>query len=196
MKYGIFTKPIHVEKIVNFLNLLNSNNIDEASDSSDTTGNTYYNDFEYIDYIISTNKKDIYAYDFDIGISYCWPWTIDVAYPQDLTVQATETGYREINKRTWYNYHPGPLPRYTGMESYAGAIHDMVESFGVTLHVMTMHLDRGPILQVKEFPLETIPVAINELGSITHYYLFQLFKQTIEILKHKPLTKEEFEKHV
>ena len=39
MKYGIFTKPIHVEKIVNYLN--------------------QYTD---MDYIISTVKAEIYGY--------------------------------------------------------------------------------------------------------------------------------------
>lgn len=146
MKYGIFTKPIHVEKIVNYLNQ-NTN----------------------LDYIISTNKYELYMYDFDIGISYCFPSLVDVNYPIP-------------NKRIWYNYHPAPLPEYEGANNYSDAIRDGVWKYAVTLHRMTMNLDRGEIIKRIDFPLQSIPVSTNELGSIAHYYLFQLFKETIESL--------------
>jgi len=56
VKFGIFTKPIHVEKIVNFLNL-----------------KTNYK------YIISTDKRELYkCFDFDIGISYGFGDIIDI----------------------------------------------------------------------------------------------------------------------
>ena len=139
MKYGIFTKPIHVEKLANHLN--------QHPD---------------IDYIISTSKEEIYAYDFDIGISYCFPYIVDV------------------NSKPWYNYHPAPLPKYPGLMNYAQPIHDKVKEFGVTLHRMTMEVDKGEIIATKLFPLPSIPCSTNELGNIAHYYLFQLFKETIE----------------
>ena len=160
MKYGIFTKPIHVEKIVNYLN--------------------QYTD---IDYIISTVKQEMYAYDFDIGVSYCWPWKIDIDYPYDLTMEKTKNGYREINRRTWFNYHPSPLPKYSGFSCYADAINDGVKEYGVTLHRMTDVIDNGEIIEQKTFPLHTLPCNTNELGCITHYWLFQLFKETIETLE-------------
>lgn len=141
MRYGIFTKQIHVEKIVNFLN--------------------QYTD---IDYIISTNKKEVNSYDYDIGISYCWDWKIDV------------------KGKPWYNYHPGPLPEYDGISSHPAAVKDKVTEYGATLHRMTDEFDKGPIIFKKVFKLDSIPINTNELGCIAHYYLFQLFKETIHLL--------------
>ena len=140
MKLGIFTKPIHVEKIVNYLN--------------------QYTD---VDYIISTNKQEIESYEFDIGISYCFPYLID------------------IGDKPWYNYHPAPL-NYPGLTNYSRPVKDKVTDFAVTLHRMTEEVDKGPVIKVKHFKLDTIPVNSNELGNITHYYLFQLFKETIRDL--------------
>ena len=141
MKLGIFTKPIHVEKIVNFLN-----------------------QHTYLNYIISTDKNELSAYEFDIGISYCFQYKIP------------------INNKPWYNYHPAPLPEYPGLTNYSKPIKDKVTSFGVTLHKMTDELDKGEIIKKRTFELESIPVNTNELGCITHYHLFQLFKETIEII--------------
>jgi len=142
MKLGIFTKPIHIEKIVNFLN----------------------QHTKILDYVISTERKETEAYDFDIGISYCFPYIIDV----------------EKSGKPWYNYHPAPLPEYKGLLCYALPIKDKVEEFAVTLHRMTNEVDSGKILQVRKFKLDSQPVHTNELGTIAHYHLFQLFKETIE----------------
>jgi methionyl-tRNA formyltransferase len=147
MKFGIFTKDIHVTKLVNFLNTLG------------------------IDYIISTSKEEIRAFDFDIGVSYCFPYIVDV---------------NEVvcgKKRFWYNYHPAPLPEYPGLNNYSIPIQRKVKEFGVTLHRMTNKLDSGKVIAVKKFSLESCPVNTNELGNIAHYYLFQLFKETITSLE-------------
>ena len=143
MKYGIFTKPIHVEKIVNYLN--------------QNTG---------VDYIISTNKQEIESFEFDIGVSYCFPHIID------------------IKDKPWYNYHPGP-PKYPGMTNYSKPVKDKVTDFAVMCHKMTNEVDKGPIVKIKHFKLDSIPVNSNELGNITHYYLFQLFKETIGWLENE-----------
>ena len=137
--YGIFTKPEHTEKIVNYLNA-----------STD------------IDYLISTNKFEIYSYYFDVGVSYCFPRIVDIDYPSK-------------GERRWFNYHPAPLPEYPGLTNYADAIRNKVKSFGVTLHKMTQIADRGEIIKQLYFPLRSIPTNTSELGSICHYYLFQLF---------------------
>lgn len=144
MKYGFFTKKIHVEKLVNYLNMHTD-----------------------IDYIISTERGEVFAYDFDIGISYCFPYIVDVNYPIS-------------DDRKWFNYHPAPLPEYPGLRNYADAIRDKVTEFGVTLHLMTNEVDKGKIIKIKRFKLDSVPVSTNELGCIAHYYLFQLFKETIK----------------
>lgn len=157
VKFGIFTKPIHTEKLVNYLN----QNTD-------------------LDYIISTQKPELLAYDFDVGVSYCFPHIVNVNY------------HPVGNRRIWYNYHPAPLPDYPRDTNYALAIRDKVKEYGVSLHIMTMDIDKGPLLEVKRFMLDSLPTNSNELGAISHYYLFQLFKETIELLARKPTGRIEF----
>lgn len=145
MKYGIFTKPIHVEKIVNYLN-----------------------QFTDIDYIISTDKRELYdCYNYDIGISYTFGSLIDIS---------------KTPTRLWFNYHPAPLPEYRGADVYARAIKERVKHWTVTLHKMTMELDSGEIIRRIDFRLYSVPISTNEIGCVAHYYLFQLFKETIESL--------------
>ena len=163
MRYGIFTKKQHVEKLVNFLN-----------------ENTE------LHYIISTNKWEPLAYDFDIGISYCFPWIIDSRYDNNKLLESKD----------WYNYHPAPLPYYGGLKSYQKGITDRVKEWSVTLHRMIERVDEGTILATKCFKLDSVPINIQELGDISHYYLFQLFKETIEMLKHCPKTEKDFKECV
>ena len=145
LKLGIFTKPIHIEKIVNFLNQ-NTN----------------------IEYIISTDKRELYhCYKFDVGVSYCFGSMIDISKTcTDL----------------WYNYHPAPLPMFKGADVYANAVGKKVKDWSVSLHKMTMELDSGELIDKMCFDLLSVPVSSNEIGSISHYYLFQLFKKSIGCL--------------
>ena len=55
MRYGIFTKPRHIEQIVNYLN-----------------------EYTDVEYFISTNPRDVKIRRFSIGISYCFPHILDV----------------------------------------------------------------------------------------------------------------------
>jgi len=119
--------------------------------------------------VIGTRKDEVNSLVFDIGVSYCFPYIIDITYPIE-------------SKKDWYNYHPGPLPEYPGLGNYADAIRENTMRFGVTLHKMTNVVDQGPIIKKKYFDLVSKPTDINELGTITHYYLFQLFKETISLL--------------
>ena len=133
MRLGIFTKPCHVEKIVNYLN-----------------------QWTDIVYIISTDRNEINLYEYDVGVSYCWPWKVK-------------------NPVNWYNYHPGVLPDCKGVECYTKAM--ALGKYGVTLHKMNEEFDSGEIIEVREF--EADPVNSQDLGNITHHHLFLLFKDTI-----------------
>ena len=139
MIYGIFTKGVHVEKLSSYLGKLD------------------------VDFVISTRKDNMYREDFDVGISYCYPFIVDV----------------DRDKRPWFNYHPAPLPEYPSVSCIVSALNDKVVEYGVTLHRMTNVVDRGRIVERLMFSLYSVPVDANELGSIAHYYLFQLFKKTI-----------------
>jgi len=156
VKYAIFTKPHHVEKIVNFLN--------QHTD---------------IDYVITSDRHEVDAYDYDIGVSYCFPWLIDVDSP-------------EHKDKMFYNYHSAPLPDYKGVHVYERAVKEKIKSWGVSLHVMTDVVDSGEILAKYTFPLKSPPVNTNEIGCIAHYELFQLFKDTVKYLQSKPKNRSEF----
>lgn len=161
MTYGIFTKPQHVEKIVNFLN-------------TETT----------LQYVISTKRYETEALVFDIGISYCFPWIVNL--------------HTRANRgRVWYNYHPAPLPECRGVDSYSKGLYRIQRGEGpkmlggnpiwrVTLHLMTDKVDAGPIIKEKTFFFSSIPSNTQEIGDLAHYWLFQLFKETIVRLQEQP----------
>lgn len=161
MKIAIFTdRKQHVEPMVNYLNQLD------------------------LDYIISSYKFSPESFDFDVGVSYCWTWLIDLDKHPGVT---------------WYNYHPAPLKwlaeGFPGQNSYAKGVHWMkktgIKEWGVTLHLIDNGVDTGPILKQRFFNLDSIPCDVQELGDISHYHLFQLFKDTILYLQYKPKTREE-----
>jgi methionyl-tRNA formyltransferase len=52
-----------------------------------------------------------------------------------------------------FNLHPGPLPRYAGLNTASWAIYRGESEFGVTLHRMTERIDAGPIVDQTSFPV-------------------------------------------
>jgi methionyl-tRNA formyltransferase len=53
-----------------------------------------------------------------------------------------------------FNLHPGPLPRYAGLNSPSWAIYNGEQIHGVTLHWMDQGLDTGPVAYSVEFPID------------------------------------------
>lgn len=53
-----------------------------------------------------------------------------------------------------YNLHPGPLPRYAGLNAPSWAIYHGEERHGVTLHRMEPGIDTGPIAYQEIFRIE------------------------------------------
>ena len=45
-----------------------------------------------------------------------------------------------------FNLHPGPLPRYAGLNSVSRAIYQCEKEHGVTLHKLVPEIDAGPII--------------------------------------------------
>jgi folate-dependent phosphoribosylglycinamide formyltransferase PurN len=138
-----------------------------------------------IDYIISTSKYACEEFNFDIGVCYSYPYLIDVSAP--------------YNKgRTFYNFHPAILPEYGDWGNYARGMHELqngkLKEWGVSLHCIDKGIDIGTVLRVLKIPLLSIPTDVSELGDISHYYLFNLFKMAIHALQFKPKTKEELDK--
>ena len=109
---------------------------------------------------------------FDLGVSYVYPKKI---------IEPTLS----IPKKGFVNYHPGPLPKYVGPNEYINAINNQETHWGVTVHYMNEEFDKGPIIKVKNFDLHEPPTSVEELGAVSHYFLFQLFKETVMDLYNK-----------
>jgi len=52
-----------------------------------------------------------------------------------------------------FNLHPGPLPRYAGLNPVCWALYFGETTHGVTLHGMTPEIDAGPIIYQSIFPI-------------------------------------------
>jgi methionyl-tRNA formyltransferase len=52
-----------------------------------------------------------------------------------------------------FNLHPGPLPRYAGLNPVCWALYFGETTHGVTLHRMTAEIDAGPIVYQSVFPV-------------------------------------------
>tara|TARA_B110000438_G_scaffold300710_1_gene353744 strand:+ start:539 stop:988 length:450 start_codon:yes stop_codon:yes gene_type:complete len=116
---------------------------------------------------IFTNETDKEITEFELGISYCYPKKISKLL-------------LSIPKKGFINYHPGPLPEYKGPSEYENAIKNKETKWGVTVHHMNEEFDSGKIIQVNHFDLHEPANSIEELGAISHYFLFNLFKDTIK----------------
>ena len=103
---------------------------------------------------------------FDLGVSYC--------YPRKIIEPLLSTP-----KKGFVNYHPGPLPKYKGPTEIHDAIKNEEMQWGVTVHHMDENYDTGKIIQIKKVNLHEPPTSPQELGAISHYFLFELFKESI-----------------
>jgi methionyl-tRNA formyltransferase len=115
---------------------------------------------------IFTKEDNVPDTPFDLGVSYC--------YPKKISNQLLN-----IPKMGFVNYHPGPLPKYKGPNEYEDAIKNKEIHWGVTVHYMTEKYDSGEIIKILKFNLHEPPKSIEELGAVSHYFLFNLFKGTI-----------------
>jgi len=132
-----------------------------------------------IDHEICTVKDNPPLSNFDLGVSYC--------YPRKITEPLLSTP-----RMGFVNYHPAPLPKYKGPTELDDAIRNKEIHWGVTVHHMDENYDTGPIIKIKKFDLNEPPTSPQELGAISHYFLFHLFKETImDILKGNVSTKKQ-----
>ena len=96
-----------------------------------------------------------------------------------------------------YNLHPGPLPRYAGLNAPSWAIYNGEARHGVTVHRMEPGIDTGPIAFQEDFS-----IADNDTGLSVALRCAQkgveLVKRLVEALARDPagivLTKQD-EKH-
>jgi len=74
----------------------------------------------------------------DFFISVLWP---EIIKPDALA------------RHHYINLHPAPLPEYRGCNSYAHAIINGEDEYGVSLHYMNEGIDTGPIIASPRFPI-------------------------------------------
>lgn len=60
-----------------------------------------------------------------------------------------------------FNLHPGPLPRYAGLNSVSWAIYRGEKTHGVTVHKMEAGIDTGPVVYQSFFPIEDSATALS-----------------------------------
>ena len=152
----VYTKSRHIMKITNFLNEkgIEHKIVTIKHDLSDNFETSYFDKNE-----------------FQLGVSYCYPRKI-----AEPLLSAPSMGF--------VNYHPAPLPDYKGPTELDDAIKNKETQWGVTVHNMDKNYDTGKIIQLKKINLHEPPTSTLELGALSHYFLFDLFKETIEeILK-------------
>jgi methionyl-tRNA formyltransferase len=113
-----------------------------------------------------TVKDESPKTNFDLGVSYCYPRKISKSL-------------LSIPKKGFVNYHPAPLPKYKGPTELDDAIKNKETDWGVTVHHMNEEYDSGEIIKMKQIKLHEHPTSAQELGAVSHYFLFDLFKETI-----------------
>jgi methionyl-tRNA formyltransferase len=63
-----------------------------------------------------------------------------------------------------FNLHPGPLPRYAGLNALGWALYRGESSYGVTVHWMEPGIDTGDIAYQELFPIEPSDTALTLAG--------------------------------
>jgi|TARA_B110000467_G_C18207888_1_gene415632 methionyl-tRNA formyltransferase len=119
-----------------------------------------------VDYKIFTTNNESLLEEFDLGVSYCYPRKIT-----EPLLSAPKLGF--------INYHPAPLPKYKGPTELVDAIKNKETDWGVTVHFMDENYDTGKIIKIKKISLHESPIKEEELGPISHYFLFHLFMETL-----------------
>lgn len=90
-----------------------------------------------------SNWDEINGIGYDLGISFMYQHKVPKS---------------EIDKATWINFHPAPLPEYKGRNLCYHAIMNGEREFGATVHYMDENFDTGDIIEVVKqftFPSDT-----------------------------------------
>ncbi len=84
-----------------------------------------------------------------------------------------------------FNLHPGPLPRYAGLNAPSWAIYQGESVHGVTLHRMLAGIDTGPIAYQSLFDIEESDTGFTLSAKCVRYGM-QLIKQLLDTAEADP----------
>jgi methionyl-tRNA formyltransferase len=85
-----------------------------------------------------------------------------------------------------FNLHPGPLPRYAGLNAVSWAIYQGESVHGVTLHKMVPDIDAGPIVYQILFPIDCDDSALSLSTKCVEHGL-NLLRKFLDVAAEDPL---------
>ena len=83
------------------------------------------------------------------------------AYFAQLATRLGPAALLEVPRLGAWNLHPGPLPRYAGLNAPSWAIYHGERSHGVTVHRMERGIDTGDIAYQDCFPIEETDTGLS-----------------------------------
>ena len=84
-----------------------------------------------------------------------------------------------------FNLHPGPLPRYAGLNAVSWALYHGETSHGVTLHKMVPDIDAGPIVYQTFFPVSCDDSALSLSTKCVEHGL-KLLRKLLDVAAEDP----------
>jgi methionyl-tRNA formyltransferase len=84
-----------------------------------------------------------------------------------------------------FNLHPGPLPRYAGLNAVSWAIYRGETFYGVTLHKMVPEIDAGPIVYQTLFPMSSDESALSLSTKCVEHGL-ELLRRLLDVAAENP----------
>lgn len=95
-------------------------------------------------------------------------------YRIDCCIMATfsfkiPAGVYHLPPKGFFNFHPGPLPQYRGMDPIFQQIKNREKQVGVTLHLVDDHFDTGPVVMTEMIPLpvdDTYGIVTTKLAEV------------------------------
>jgi methionyl-tRNA formyltransferase len=83
-----------------------------------------------------------------------------------------------------FNLHPGPLPRYAGLNAPSWAIYHGERTHGVTIHWMDQGIDTGPIAYQTELPIDEDDTGLTLSGKCIRAGLPLLHDLLVDASRH------------
>jgi methionyl-tRNA formyltransferase len=86
-----------------------------------------------------------------------------------------------------YNLHPGPLPRYAGLNAPSWAIYNGEQSHAVTVHRMEAGIDTGAVVFEERFPIKAEDTGLSVALRCAQKGV-ELVTRLLHLLAHDPST--------
>lgn len=172
MKSIIFTKPKRVTlDCIKFL----------YEQGEEIMGIVIYNSSQYAgsEFLEFCSDNHIRVFDGDEIYSYQdkLEGQLDMIY-SNIYPQLIKRELLAIPQKGAINFHPAPLPEYRGVFGYNFAIFNEENEYGVSVHKLSGEFDRGDIIEVERFKIDSKTINVRDLVRETDIHLLNLFKRT------------------